>query len=259
MHINRIFFIVLVVAILLQSCGGTRYSYKDIDKRKVLVKTDDDVIEAAVYDGFETKRILPDRNYYWFDHSMIMSTRGGFTGELLHGEFLVQYRNYQIKEQGNFKYGLKHGAWKSWYENGLPKNFATYKKGLLHGRYTEFDGKGKKIEEGKYVKGVKTGVAKQYDADGKQAKKQYKNGEEVVPKGKATKQESDSKDGQKEKVSDKATQKAIPKDKPATPESEKKKVDEPQTKTANKPTKEKSSNSNKKDDPKTANDKKQTK
>ena len=103
MHINRIFFVALLAALIFQSCGNNRYTYKDIDKRKVLVKTDDDVIEAAVYDGFDTKKILPDRNYYWFDHSMIMSTRGGYTGELLHGDFLVQYRNYQIKEQGNFK------------------------------------------------------------------------------------------------------------------------------------------------------------
>jgi hypothetical protein len=187
MHINRIFFVALLAALIFQSCGNTRYSYKDIDKRKVLVKTDDDVIEAAVYDGFDAKKILPDRNYYWFDHSMIMSTRGGFTGELLHGDFLVQYRNYQIKEQGNFKYGLKHGNWKSWYENGLPKSFVTYKKGLLHGSYIEFDVKGKKTEEGKYSKGLKSGTVKEYDASGKYTKIVYKNGDKVVKKEKVEK------------------------------------------------------------------------
>lgn len=159
--------------------------YKDLDRRSVVVKTDDDIIEAQVYEGIEEKKIKQDRTYYWYDHNMIMSSRGGFTGELLHGTFEVQYRSYQIKEKGEFRYGLKHGRWAKWYEDGNPKEFVRYRKGLMFGCYYYFDATGKIIEKGRYNrKGLKTGKVKIYKLDGTFEYHRFKDGKEVIAKSK---------------------------------------------------------------------------
>lgn len=169
--------------------------YKDFDKRSVVVKTDEDIVEAEVYEGLEDKikKIDPDKTYYWYDHSLIMSTKGGFTGELLHGNFLVQYRNYQIKEQGLFKYGLKQGIWKNWTEGGIIKSFTTYKKGVLHGAYLYYDAAGTWTERGTYKNGNKQGVVYKNAGDGKYVKVNYRKGKEMIPAMKTEKQASEKK------------------------------------------------------------------
>lgn len=155
--------------------------YKDLDRRSVVVKTDDDIIEAQVYDGIEEKKIKQDRTYYWYDHNMIMSSKGGFTGELLHGTFEVQYRSYQIKEKGEFRHGLKHGRWAKWYEDGTPKEFVRFRNGLMFGTYYYFDTTGKITEKGTYnAKGLKQGKVKFYKADGSFEVHRYKNGKKIV-------------------------------------------------------------------------------
>ncbi len=149
---------ILTVLIIMfcASSGFCQEKFKDFDKRKVIVKTDDDIVEAEVYDGVDEPKIKNNKTYYWFDHNMIMSSMGGYTGELLHGLFESQYRNYQLKEKGVFKYGLKHGVWRSWYENGSLKHVFSYKKGNLLGKYFEYDVSGRVIDKGRYnSKGIR--------------------------------------------------------------------------------------------------------
>jgi hypothetical protein len=177
---TRISFFIILLNICYSIPCSAQYSYKDVDRRKIIVKTDDDIIEAEVYDGFDNKKIKDDRNYYWCDHNMIMSSVGGFTGELLHGDFLIQYRNYQIKEKGEFKFGLKCGIWKKWYETGKPKEVVKYKKGVASGPYTLYNSQGITIEKGNNKNGNKNGMISTFSNDGVETKVKYVKGQELI-------------------------------------------------------------------------------
>lgn len=176
MRLNIHFFPLLMLISFSLSLQAQK-PYRDFDRRRVFVKTEETIVEAEVYDGAEEKTPSPDKIYYWFDHNMIMSSKGGYTGELLHGVFEVQYRNYQLKEQGKFKFGLKDGAWRQWNQMGALKEYVNYKNGEVHGGYMLYDSVGRLSEKGQYDKaGRKSGTICFYKADGTSEKKRFKNG-----------------------------------------------------------------------------------
>jgi antitoxin component YwqK of YwqJK toxin-antitoxin module len=72
----------------------------------------------------------PEKIYYWYSNNQIKTTRGGYSGKLLHGFYTDFYANNSLKEQGRFKMGLKVGEWKAWSGEGLLV-VTTYKHGML--------------------------------------------------------------------------------------------------------------------------------
>jgi antitoxin component YwqK of YwqJK toxin-antitoxin module len=98
------------------------------------------IVKAFVEDNIEKYKAKSTKYYFWFSSSKIHQTQGGFSGRLLNGAYISNYKsNNNIKEQGTFLHGLKHGEWKEWFSNGQLKTVYRWKKGALHGKQYEYD------------------------------------------------------------------------------------------------------------------------
>ena len=96
-------------------------------------------------------------------------TEGGYSGELLHGDFRSFHSNGQLKSQGEFSKGLKQGEWKAWDETGRLTEVEKWSNGRKHGlcKYFTIAGNDPELrtykhgqivvspEEGEKVKGKK--------------------------------------------------------------------------------------------------------
>lgn len=110
--------------------------------REVIISTQDSTIRANVLIK-EEKLVVNDRkNYHWHNKGQININKGGYSGELLHGEYLVFDKQKRMITQGTFEYGLLDGKWKYWYQNGNLKSVQTYQNGILHGEQMIYDNEG---------------------------------------------------------------------------------------------------------------------
>lgn len=130
--------------------------------------------------------IKHNKFYYWFKGGLIHKAEGGFSGQLLHGEFKKNYHTNQLAEQGNFKKGLKVGLWKTWFENGSTESTQEYSNGQKHGNFYGYNIEGKMLEKGFYSSGKKQG--NWIDFINKDTIR-YKKGKVFIPKPKLTKEE----------------------------------------------------------------------
>jgi hypothetical protein len=108
-------------------------------KRPLLTRITINSADSIVYtwgatpkSGFKTNDGL---TYFWFTNNQIFHTDGGYSGKLLHGDYLSKYPNGQMKISGQFSFGVKNGEWKQWYEDGRLKETAEYSDGKLHGKH----------------------------------------------------------------------------------------------------------------------------
>ncbi len=132
----------LIWTILLFNLNVVAQSVKQLKKkaemREVVLYIGEAMIRANVWE--HGKKIEPDiqLRYSWFKNNMILTTRGGYDGKLLHGAYAEFYPNRNLKVQGCYKTGLYHGRWKEWYPNGELKKITPWKNGYKHGKLFEF-------------------------------------------------------------------------------------------------------------------------
>lgn len=87
-----------------------------------------------------------DRFYFWYKAQKVMSTQGGSSGQLLHGDFESFHENKQLSRKGAFRKGLKHDEWLYWRTDGTLIRTEIWKKGILRGIETLYDANGKVYE-----------------------------------------------------------------------------------------------------------------
>lgn len=170
----------LFFVIAISSCGLIK---SNIDTVSIPVKSDDIQIKVDVVEDHDYS-IKADRQktYYWLKSKEIHFTEGGFSGQLLHGNYESHYQNNQLKEQGEFNRGLKIGKWTEWYENGKIKLEYNYRHGLLHGKSSKYNELGQTILIGNYKKGLKHGEFINYENNEIISVTNFKKGEEIIPK-----------------------------------------------------------------------------
>ncbi len=105
---------------------------------------------------FQFKTLDPDKKgvrqhskkkfYYWYKAQHVMSTQGGSSGQLLHGEFESFYDNKQLARKGEFRKGLKDGEWLYWRPDGTLYRSEHWKKGRAVGVTTLYDVNGEASE-----------------------------------------------------------------------------------------------------------------
>jgi len=121
-----------ILFVILLPLWGTVYAQKMPDPGfyKVRINESDKMILAEIHpvDDPHTK---PDLFYYWYSANAIHATQGGFSGQLLNGQYSEYYLNKNLRQQGFFKNGLKSGIWKTWNEDGTLKATSTWEKGRL--------------------------------------------------------------------------------------------------------------------------------
>ena len=150
----RVLSMLLILIISLSNLQGQKFEFDlNFDIREVYISIGDTMIQANIYIGDDKIKIENSHKYYWYKKDMILTTRGGYNGNILHGEYTVYYPDKNLKEKGQFDKGLKHGEWKEWYDNGELKTYYTWKNGVLNGKYAFYNTQDELVEEGTYKKG----------------------------------------------------------------------------------------------------------
>lgn len=104
----------------------------------------------------EKVKISSDIDYYWYQDRKIHNSKGTYSGELLHGVYEHQSRDFDLKENGRFYLGQKDSIWNTYNEEGELVKRINYDKGILNGAYNTFKNNQPFIS-GSYKKGKKKG------------------------------------------------------------------------------------------------------
>jgi hypothetical protein len=154
----------------------------NLPKNRIPVKYPDFMAYVLTYDGkIKTTSLANERTYYWLKAKQIHSSKGGYEGDLLHGEYTSLYRNDALKEKGTYTKGLKTGEWKEWHINGELKLVSHYKKGSASGVFTYYNEAGKVIRKELYKNGRMHGRQHVYN-DTAEVVTKYNRGKLVTPK-----------------------------------------------------------------------------
>jgi len=138
---------------------------------------------------FHIKKPDPDlqpdlKKYYtWFHDGDVKTTRGAYTGKVLHGVYEKFNHQGSLLGKGEFNHGLKTGVWLSWYDNGEMRTQLVYRQGVRSGPFREFYVTGETAKKGKYRNDKLVGKIIHYNEDGTTLKtERFDNGKLIVPK-----------------------------------------------------------------------------
>jgi antitoxin component YwqK of YwqJK toxin-antitoxin module len=97
------------------------------------LKQDNEQLQFKVLDTDDRGIWMHRKNrfYFWYKSQKVISTQGGSSGQLLHGNFESFYDNKQISKKGKFHKGLKTGEWLYWRMDGTLIRTEHWKKGRL--------------------------------------------------------------------------------------------------------------------------------
>lgn len=121
---------------------------------KVTINRDSDYVYAYTLPEKSTFSAKEEKVYFWYLGGSIKSTRGGYEGKLLDGDFICFYHNKNLEEKGAFKKGLKTGKWMHWYKNGELKSVYKWKKGKLVGKSYHYDSLHNELDKVVYKRGM---------------------------------------------------------------------------------------------------------
>jgi antitoxin component YwqK of YwqJK toxin-antitoxin module len=178
---NNKYFILLfaIFGLVFSGCKTYNRVFKGEDYyQNITVTQDDSIIQAHVI----TKDINIDPNenttYYWYVPNEIHWNEGGYTGNLLHGQYLLLDRDKNLLIQGCFNKGVKSNQWKKWYADGNIQSITEYKDGKKHGTHKLYSPDGDTIIKEHYKDGLKHGKQITYLPDNVIIE-EYKYGEKI--------------------------------------------------------------------------------
>lgn len=160
-----------------------------IPKNRIPVHQADFFAWVEVYDGeIKTSSLENNKTYYWIKAKQIHTSKGGYYGELLHGEYTALYKTDALKEKGKYSKGLKTGEWKEWHPNGELLCISHWKNGLPKGSFCYYNTSGKITRREWYKNGLLHGKQMTY-TDSIETITKYRKGKAVqtkTPKAKKT-------------------------------------------------------------------------
>lgn len=115
--------------------------------------------------------------YYWHRNGQLRSTRGDYSGNILHGNYQEFDKSGRMLEKGMHHYGKKDGEWKSWNKNGEISKLEKWDKGFLKSRVI-FDPPKRTIE--KYKQNQLNGSRKVFNNDVKESEEHFRKGVQLT-------------------------------------------------------------------------------
>lgn len=117
--------------------------------------------------------------YFWYGNGSFKSNRGGFYGNLLHGDYKAFDLNNNLIKMGSFKHGAKDGEWKFWDSGGKLTCDEIWRKGYLSKKWFQ---EGNKEYVEKYKKNKLTGKRMVFENEELVKIQHYKNGKMINEK-----------------------------------------------------------------------------
>ena len=115
--------------------------------REIVLSNSDSTVTFYILIKNNSKHDLKNNvNYYWYVPETINKNKGGFAGNLLHGEYIVADNKNRLVTNGSFSEGLKNGIWKTWWDNGELRSSVEWKDGMEDGTANYYDKNGNLLE-----------------------------------------------------------------------------------------------------------------
>ncbi len=150
MRSNRNKFRRVLVSFLVWASVTLVYSQEFINIRKISLTPGDTTVVAGILADVKIDKVAPDVYYYWYSHGKIYGNQGGYSGNLLHGEYIEYDIDGNLILKGRYDRGLKSGKWIYWYENGVIREVIEYEGGLLEGTISRYSDDGKILYSASY-------------------------------------------------------------------------------------------------------------
>ena len=115
--------------------------------------------------------------YYWHRNGQLRSTRGDFSGNILHGNYQEFDKSGRMLEKGMHYFGTKDGEWKSWNRKGEIIKIENWHRGFLKKRIS-FDLPKYTIEN--FKQNQLNGLRIIFDDKNKKSVEHYKNGVQKI-------------------------------------------------------------------------------
>jgi antitoxin component YwqK of YwqJK toxin-antitoxin module len=140
---NNCLYSISIVIFGLLCISQISLSQEFINTRKITLTRNDTTVVAGILADLKLESVQKDAFYYWYSNAGVFSNQGGFSGNLLHGEYIEYEQNGSLILKGYFDRGLKNGTWVYWYPSGQKKKEMVYKDGSLNGKLFVYSDNGK--------------------------------------------------------------------------------------------------------------------
>lgn len=162
---NRLIYRFLILTGIYFVYNANLFSQEFNNIRKITVSRGDTTVVTGIMTGEKPDKINPNVFYFWYSKAAIFSNQGGFSGNLIHGEYAEFLYDGKLHKKGYFDRGLKSGKWLIWHDNGTIKESTMYENGLLNGKSSIYSMNGKPLFEGNYSNNLINGKALTIEQD----------------------------------------------------------------------------------------------
>jgi len=132
--------------LIITNCGAQ----DQFNTRKVSDFRGDTSIVADILSDLTTEEVEPGVFYYWFGQGQINANQGGYSGHLLHGEYLEYGPSGKMLLKGTHDKGVRSGRWIYWYKAGSVRETREYEGGMLEGNTIRYSPDGRIIHSAEY-------------------------------------------------------------------------------------------------------------
>lgn len=147
---NRIYPVIWLITLLWLMCISNAGAQDFVSTRKVSLYRGDTTVVACIMADLHIDKVDPGIFYYWYGHEQINANQGGYSGHLLHGEYLEYGPSGKMLLKGNYDEGQRTGRWIYWYKAGAIRETREYVDGMLEGSTIRFSPEGKIIYSAEY-------------------------------------------------------------------------------------------------------------
>lgn len=119
----------LPILLVIFTSLSAQKEFEDINYNSQTISHADYSERIEFTDSEKIVKTEPGLEYTWLKNQKVLTTQGGYSGKLLHGNYESFYPNKNLKEKGKFSYGLKNGTWLYWRKDGSIKKSEYWKKG----------------------------------------------------------------------------------------------------------------------------------
>lgn len=161
----KFYIVYQILLVLLILSSPDLYSQEFINIRKITLTKGDTTIVAGILADVKLENVNPSVYYYWYSNSDIFSNQGGYSGNLLHGEYIEYSSDGKLILKGKYNKGLKSGKWTLWHKDGSIKEIIEYEEGLLNGQHILYTDNGKILMQASYKNDILNGESRIVEND----------------------------------------------------------------------------------------------
>ncbi len=170
----------LLLSNIILFCSTEIYSQKTSDIgtafHRVTFYKKDTMYQFYVAIPGKSDHIDDDGKYFSYVKDTILTTVGGYHGQVLHGLFVKYYPSMNLAEMETFSMGRKNGEAKTWFIDGNLKSITYWKLGKKDGAFKMYDSTGDLIKFGQYKANKLNGEISERSSDGTTVSYKYING-----------------------------------------------------------------------------------